>query len=87
MDLTDLMKFATLNEILAVPILAAVAIAVITEKLVYYKRLERETARADRWERIALEALRTSAEAGVKAAEVTVDVVSAMPDPAGKRGG
>lgn len=87
MDILDLFKFTALNQILAIPILAAVAIAVITEKLVYYKRLDRETARADRWEKVALDALKIGAEASVKAAEVAVDVVSAIPDPGKDREG
>lgn len=86
MDLVDIFKVVSLNEVLAIPILAAVALAVITDKLVYYRRLERETARADRWEKVALDALKAGAEAGVKAAEVTVDVVSALPDPENRRG-
>lgn len=75
-----------LNRLLAVPILAGFALLVITDKLIWHTRLARETARADRWERIALDALRAGAEAGVKAAEVTADVVSALPDPANRRG-
>jgi len=59
----------------------------ITDKLVWHTRLRRAEARADRWEDIALRALSAGAEAGVKAAEVTVDVVSAMPDPENRRGG
>lgn len=86
MDIVEIFRTVSLNEVLAIPILAAVALAVITDKLVYYRRLERETARADRWEKVALDALKAGAEAGVKAAEVTVDVVSALPDPENRRG-
>lgn len=70
-----------LNKLLAVPVLAGFAILVITDKLIWHTRLARETARADRWERIAIDAMRTGTEAGVKAAEVTSAIVSAMPDP------
>ena len=81
-----LVDFAVLDRLTAVVVLAIVAISVITDKLVWHKRLEAAEARADRWEAIALDALKAGAEAGVKAAEVTVDVVSAIPDPAGDRG-
>lgn len=66
----------------AVAVLVAVALAIITDKLVWHTRLKNAEARADRWESVALQALTAGARAGVKAAEVTVDVVSAMPDPA-----
>lgn len=72
-----------LDRLTAVVVLSAVAISVITDKLVWHTRLKKAEERADRWEKVALEALRSGAEAGVKAAEVTVDVVSAMPDPSG----
>lgn len=71
-----------LNRLLAVPILAAGAILALTDKLIWHTRLKKAEDRAERWERVALNALSAGAEAGVKAAEVTVDVVSAMPDPA-----
>lgn len=70
-----------LDKITTVSVLALVAIAVITDKLVWHTRLKAETRRADKWEALALEALQIGAKAGVKAAEVTVDVVSAIPDP------
>ena len=73
-----------LNELLAVPILAAGALLALTDKLIWHTRLEKAEDRAERWERIALIALSAGAEAGVKAAEVTVDVVSAIPNPAKK---
>lgn len=79
--------FSALNKLLAVPVLAGFAILSITDKLVWHTRLRRAEARADRWEDIALRALSAGAEAGVKAAEVTVDVVSAMPDPNNRGGG
>jgi hypothetical protein len=64
-----------------ITVLILVALGVITEKLVWHKRYARAVERADRWERIALDALMTGAQAGVKAAEVAVGVVSALPDP------
>lgn len=57
------------------------ALAVITDKLVWHTRLKKAEARAERWETVALDALIAGAQAGVRAAEVTVDVVSAIPDP------
>lgn len=91
----DFITLDILDKISAVMILTAVAVSVITDKLVWHtrlKRVEEEAAkrisaaesRADRWERVALEALQAGALAGVRAAETAVDVVSALPDP-GKR--
>lgn len=68
-----------------VSVLMLVAYMVITEKLVWHTRLSRAEARADRWETVALEALSAGAQAGVRAAEVAVDVVQALPDPQGVR--
>ena len=80
------MEFLTdinvLDRLTAVVVLMALALAVITDKLVWHTRLKKAEDRAERWERVALEALQAGAQAGVKAAEVTVDLVSAMPDPA-----
>lgn len=78
----EFLQGLSLDQITVVSVLALVALAVITDKLVWYKRLEKSEARADRWEKIALDALRTGAQAGVAAAEVAADVVSALPDPA-----
>lgn len=75
-----------LNDLSVVVVLTAIALAVITDKLVWHTRLKNAEARADRWETIALEALQAGAQAGVKAAEVTVDVVSALPSPASGKG-
>jgi hypothetical protein len=66
-------------------VLVVMALAVITDKLVWHTRLKKAEDRADRWEQIALEALTAGAQAGVKAAEVAVGVVSAIPDPQGER--
>ena len=82
----EFLSGATVDRVGAVTILLLVALAVITNKLVWHTRLTAETKRADRWEKVALEALSAGAQAGVKAAEVAVGVVSAMPDPARKDG-
>lgn len=68
-----------------VAILGLIAVLVITDKLVWHTRLKRAEDRADKWETIALDAMRSGAAAGVKAAEVAVGVVSAIPDPQGDR--
>lgn len=68
-----------------VAILGVIAVLVIMDKLVWHTRLKKETERADRWEGIALEAMRSGAVAGIRAAEVAVNVVSAIPDPQGDR--
>lgn len=78
----DFLTLDLLDRLGAVLILSAVALSVITDKLVWHTRLKRAEERAERWEKVALEALTAGAQAGVKAAEVTADVVSAMPDPA-----
>jgi hypothetical protein len=67
------------DKITTVGVLFVVAVAVITDKLVWHTRLKKETERADRWEAVALEALTAGAQAGVKAAETTVELVSALP--------
>lgn len=82
----DFLNSLSPDKITSVAVLVVVAVAVITDKLVWHTRLKRAEDRAERWERVALEALTAGAQAGVKAAEVTVDVVSALPDPA-RRGG
>lgn len=70
-----------LEQISGIAILALVALAVITDKLVWHTRLKKAQERADRWEQVAIEALRAGATAGVRAAETAVDVVSSLPDP------
>lgn len=69
-----------LDKLTTVVVLSAVALSVITDKLVWHTRLKKAEARADRWEAIALDALATGAQTGVRAAEVAVDVVSAIPE-------
>lgn len=80
----DFLSVALLDNITSVVVLSAIALSVITDKLVWHTRLKKAEARADRWEAIALEALTAGAQAGVKAAEVTAEVVSAFPDPTGQ---
>ena len=68
-----------LDKISVVVVLTLVSVAVITDKLVWHTRLKREIERADRWEKVALDALTAGARAGVKAAETTVELVAALP--------
>lgn len=79
------LSIGSIDRASAVAIFAIMALLVITDKLVWHTRLKASEARADRWEAVALEALRTGAASGVKAAEVAVSVVSAIPDPQGDR--
>lgn len=86
--MSEFINVAALDKITAVAIFALVAILVITDKLVWHTRLREERERTkkveserDRWMQVALEALTVGAQAGVHAAEVTMGVVSALPDP------
>lgn len=79
--MTEFLPMDALDKLGATAILLFIAMLVITDKLVWHTRLRNAEARADRWERIALDALSAGAQAGVKAAEVTVGVVAAIPDP------
>lgn len=56
------------------------AMLVITDRLVWHTRLTRAEAQRDRWEQIALDALTTGAQAGVRAAEISNEVLSRLPD-------
>lgn len=80
----DFVTAELLDRLGAVVAVLLIAVSVITDKLVWHTRLEDAEKRAERWERIALEALMLGAQAGVKAAEVTADVISVLPDPAKK---
>ena len=75
----------TIDKVGALTVLILVALAVITDKLIWHKRYEAANQRADRWEAIALQALSGPAQAGVRAAEVAIGVVSNIPDPQGDR--
>lgn len=81
----EFVSLAGIDRLGAVAVLAIVAGLVITNKLVWHTQLKREVARGDRWEKIALEALTLGAAAGVRAAEVAVGVVAALPDPQQRR--
>lgn len=70
------------DKLSTVAVLVLVALAVITEKLVWHKRHKEVVEQRDRWQNVALEALKSGAQAGVKSAEVAAAVVAAMPDPA-----
>lgn len=76
-----LLDASVLDRVTAVTVLVVVALAVITDKLVWHTRLKKAEERADRWEAVALEAMTVGTQAGVKAAEVAADVVCALPDP------
>lgn len=67
------------GDLTVVGVVVALAMLVITDRLVWHTRLKAETARADRWESIALDALHTGASAGVRAAEVSNEVLSKLP--------
>lgn len=82
-----LFSLAALDRAGLVGVLMIVALGVITDKLVWHTRLKAAEERADRWESIALDALSVGAKAGVKAAEVAADVVSALPDPGKEKAG
>lgn len=94
----ELFTLANLDKLGVFVVLIIVTWSVITERLVWHARVEsieaswkervdKAEARADRWETVALEALTAGAQAGVKAAEVAVGVVSALPDPARDQAG
>jgi len=72
----------SLDRLGAVSIPILIALSVITDKLVWHTRLKKAEADRDKWQTIAIEALTGPAQAGVRAAEVAVGVVSALPDPA-----
>lgn len=76
-----------LDKITSVSILILIAVAVITDKLVWHTRLKKAEDRAERWERIAMETMASGAAAGLKAAEVTADVIASIPDPANSQRG
>ncbi len=69
-----------LDKASAVAIMMVTALLVITDRLVWHTRLKKAEERADRWEQIAFSALSDGAAAGVRAAEVAAEVVSAIPD-------
>lgn len=69
------------NDITAVGVFITFATLVITDRLVWHTRLRSAEDRADRWEKVALDALGTGGHAGVRAAEVSNEVLSRLPSP------
>ncbi len=81
----DFLTIANIDRLGAVTTLILMAVLVITDKLVWHTRLKKAEDRAERWEKVALDALTAGAEAGVQAAEVAAGVISFIPDPQGDR--
>lgn len=81
----EILNVSVFDKVGTFAVLCAMCYFVITGKLIWHKQVEKIEERAERWEKVAIEALTAGAEAGVKAAEVAVDVVSALPDPQGSR--
>jgi hypothetical protein len=75
----------TLDRIGTVGTFVFVAILVITRRLVWHTDLKEVKDDRDRWQQLALDALTGPAQAGVRAAEVAVGVVSSLPDPQAER--
>lgn len=75
-----------LDRIGSVTTVLLIAFLVISEKLIWHKRFDKLRDDRDRWQQIALDALTGPAQAGVRAAEVAVGVVSRIPDPSDTRG-
>lgn len=72
---------ASLTELSGTAVLAAVALLVITDKLVWHKRLKAEQDARKRWEEIALRSLGVTEKLTVQS-ELTNDVLTRLPDPA-----
>ena len=83
--MNELLGLMSIKELSLSAVLIGMAVAVITDKLVWHTRLKAAEKRADKWERIAIDALTTGAQAGVTAAEVAAGVVSALPDPSAEK--
>lgn len=75
----DWLPLTALDRAGSVVIVLFIAGLVITDRLVWHTRLKAAENRADRWEKIALEALGTGARVGVRAAEVSNEVLSRLP--------
>lgn len=73
----------TLDRLGSVATFILFAALVITNKLIWYTRYEKLEKDRDKWQHIAISALTGPAQAGVRAAEVAVGVVQAIPDPQG----
>lgn len=79
MEGIDWISLDILNRIGAVAILMLGCILVITDKLIWHTRFKRVQERADRWERVALDALGAS-HVAVRAVEVTNEVLTKLPE-------
>lgn len=79
--MTDWLPLDALDKVGAIGVILFVCGLVITDRLVWHTRLKSAEARADRWERLALEAMRTGTQAGVRTAEVATEVLSRIPEP------
>lgn len=77
--MTDWLPLAALDKVGTIGIVLFIAGLVITDRLVWHTRLKLAEARADRWEKVALDALQTGARSGVRAAEVSHEVLSRLP--------
>lgn len=84
MDLTNLSP-SILNDVSVFVVLSLLALAIITDKLVWHTRFRKLEEDRDKWQEIALNALRGPAQAGVRAAEVAVGVIQSIPDPQAER--
>jgi hypothetical protein len=72
---------STLNYIGVVPLCVIAVYAFMRDWIVSGRRLRRVENDRDRWEAIALEAMRVSASAIVPAAETVHRLVTHLPDP------
>lgn len=72
----------TLDRMGAMSTIILVAALIITNRLIWHTRFDKMEKDRDKWQQIAIDALTGPAQAGVRAAEVAVGVVSALPDPA-----
>lgn len=69
------------TELTGTGVLVAVAILVITRKLVWYTDLRKVEKREERWQGIALQALGVADKLTIQA-ELTNEVLTRLPDPA-----
>lgn len=72
-----------LNGVGVVGVMLIFGFLVITDRLVWHKRLQAAENRADRWESVALQLLGVTEKLTVQA-EVTNQVLTSLPVPAGK---
>lgn len=64
-------------------LLTLVVLLVLTDKLIWHKRLTKVELERDRWQQVALDALGVADKLTVQG-EVTTALVAQLPDPAGK---